>query len=349
MRFPTTSSPFIHSGHSVDRVMLQVLLALIPGTLAMLWYFGWGVLYNVLLCTGVAVAAEALALHLRRRPIRSTLADLSVVVTAWLLALALPPLAPWWLPAAGALFAVIVAKHLFGGLGQNPFNPAMACYVFLIISFPTQMTHWIAPSVLAQVTLGPLESLRHILTGQLPPGLSWDALASATPLDTMRTQLLLNHTVEEIRASPLWGDFGGRGWEWIGNWYLLGGLWLVWRRIADWRIPAGFLGALIGISTVFYLADPGTHPFPAFHVFSGGALLGAFFIATDPVSAASTPKGRLIYGAGIGALTFVIRAWGGYPDGVAFAVLLMNMAAPAIDYFTRPRAYGHRDMEGPAP
>jgi electron transport complex protein RnfD len=342
MRFPTASSPFIHGGAAVDRVMLHVLAALVPGTLAMFWYFGWGVLYNILICTAVSVAAEAAVLALRRRPARPVLGDLSVLVTAWLLGLALPPLAPWWLPTAGSLFAVVVAKHLFGGLGYNPFNPAMAGYVLLIVSFPTEMTHWIAPSVLAEVRLGPIEALRHVFTGALPEGIGWDALASATPLDTMRTQLLMNRTIDEIRASPLWGDFGGRGWEWIGNWYLLGGLWLVWRRVADWRIPAGFLGALILISTVFYLADPDTHPFPAFHVFSGGAILGAFFIATDPVTAASTPRGRWIYGAGAGVLTFVIRAWGGYPDGVAFSVLLMNMAAPTIDYFTRPRAYGHR-------
>lgn len=149
-------------------------------------------------------------------------------------------------------------------------------------------------------------------------------------------------TIEEIRASPLWGDFGGKGWEWVANWYFVGGMWLLYKRIITWRIPVTMLGSLLITAGLAYIADPGSHPFPAFHVFSGGAMLGAFFIATDPVTASATPVGKLIYGAGIGVLTFVIREWGDYPDGVAFAVLLMNMAVPTIDRYTKPRAFGQR-------
>jgi len=147
--------------------------------------------------------------------------------------------------------------------------------------------------------------------------------------------------IEEIRQSPLWGDFGGRGWEWVGNWFLLGGLYLLWKRIITWHIPVAFIAGLLVIAGMFWALDPQTHPFPAFHLFSGGAILGAFFIATDPVTACTTKKGQLIFGAAIGALVFVIRTWGGYPDAVAFAVLLMNIAAPTIDYYTQPRVYGH--------
>ncbi len=164
----------------------------------------------------------------------------------------------------------------------------------------------------------------------------------ATPLDAMRTGLELNQMIEEIRQSPLWGDFGGRGWEWAGNWFALGGIYLLVRRVISWHIPVAFLGSLLFCATLLYLVDPQSHPFPAFHLFSGGAILGAFFIATDPVSACTTAKGRLIYGAAIGALVFVIRTWGGYPDAVAFAVLLLNMAAPTIDHYTQPRVFGDR-------
>lgn len=321
--------------------MLQVMYALIPGTLAMIWYFGWGVLINIIIALGTAVTAEALMLTLRNRPLKPFLSDNSALLTGWLLALALPPLAPWWLTVIGVTFAIIVAKHLYGGLGFNLFNPAMIGYVVLIVSFPLEMTQWIAPDMLADVRLSFLQSVYTIFTGDMPAGLHWDAITQATPLDTMRTQLGMNLTIEEIREdNPLWGDFGGRGWEWIGNWYLLGGAWLIYKRVIDWHIPAGLLGGLIAVATFFYIADPDIHPFPAFHVFSGGAMLGAFFIATDPVTACSASLGRLLYGAGIGILIFIIRTWGGYPDAVAFSVLIMNMTVPMIDYYIKPRVYG---------
>jgi len=322
--------------------MQQVIFGLIPGTLAMAWYFGWGVLFNIAIAVVVALASESAMLWARQRPLQPYIGDFSAVVAAWILALALPPLAPWWLTTIGSAFAIVVVKHLYGGLGYNVFNPAMAGYVVLIVSFPVQMTLWLPPSMLAETHFGLIETAVIIFSGGVPTGMDWDAVTMATPLDTMRTELDQNLMIEEIRASPLWGDFGGRGWEWVGNWFLLGGLWLLYKRVIGWQIPVGVLGGLLAVATLFYLIDADRFPFPAFHVFSGGAILGAFFVATDPVSASTTPRGRVIFGAGIGVLTFIIRAWGGYPDGVAFSVLLMNMAAPAIDYYTRPRAYGHR-------
>jgi electron transport complex protein RnfD len=221
----------------------------------------------------------------------------------------------------------------------------MAGYVLLLVSFPVTMTRWLAPDVISGVSLSLADSLHIIVSGTPPLGQTWDAISAATPLDQMRTELSRNRLIDEIRQSPLWGDFGGRGWEWIGNWFLLGGLFLLWRRVISWRIPASMLGSLLLIAGLFWAIDPTTHPFPAFHLFSGGAILGAFFIATDPVSASTTPRGQLVYGALIGLFVFVIRTWGGYPDAVAFAVLLLNMAAPTIDYYTQPRVLGERRRE----
>jgi electron transport complex protein RnfD len=345
MQFPTITSPHTPRPNSVDRVMLQVILALVPGAVAMTWYFGWGILINMALATATALAAEALVLRVRGQPVAPALSDLSAVVTALLFAVAVPPTLPWWLTVLGIAFAIIVVKQLYGGIGYNPFNPAMAGYVFLLVSYPVQMTSWLPPIMLNEHPLGFLDSLTLIFTGGLPAGLGIDAITAATPLDEMRTKLDLNQMIEEIRSSPLWGDFGGRGWEWVANWYFLGGLWLLYRRVITWHIPVAMLGALILIAGLFHVLDPQSHPFPAFHVFSGGAMLGAFFIATDPVTACTTKRGQLVYGAAIGLLVYVIRTWGGYPDAVAFSVLLMNMAAPTIDYYTQPRVFGQQKAQ----
>ncbi|HWP94119.1 MAG TPA: electron transport complex subunit RsxD [Gammaproteobacteria bacterium] len=343
MEFPTGPAPHVMPPTSVSLVMRRVLYALVPGTVAYVWFFGWGVVFNMVIATAVALACELVMLAARDRPIRPFLTDMSAVVTAVLLGFSLPPLAPWWVTALGSAFAIVFAKHLYGGLGYNVFNPAMAGYAFLLVCFPVEMTTWPRPDLLIEdhYKYGAIESLTIILTGAPPAGLPLDAITSATPLDTVRTGLSLNRTIAEIRSNPLFGDFGGRGWEWIGNWLALGGIWLLYKKVIRWHIPVAMLGSLAACATVFYLIDPGSHGSPGFHIFSGAAILGAFFIATDPVTAATSDKGRLIYGAGIGILTFVIRTWGGYPDGVAFAVLLMNGAAPLIDHFTKPRAYGH--------
>lgn len=335
------SSPYTNRPNRIDRLMLEVILALIPGTMAMIWYFGWGVLINLVLAGLFAVLTEAASLKLRRRLALPAIRDLSALVTALLFALAVPPTLPWWLTLFGMVFAIGVAKQLYGGLGYNPFNPAMASYVLLLVSYPLSMTSWLPPYMLAEHPLGFADSVRLIFTGMPPPGLTWDAITMATPLDQMRTQLDQNLMIDEIRASPLWGNFGGRGWEWVGNWFLLGGIFLIWRRAIGWRIPVSMLLGLLITAGFFWALDPQTHPFPAFHMFSGGAILGAFFVATDPVSACTTPKGQLIFGATIGILIFVIRTWGGYPDTVAFSVLLLNIAAPTIDHYTRPKVFGH--------
>lgn len=319
--------------------MLQVLIALIPGVVALVWQFGPGILINALIALITAVIAESLVLALRKRPIAPFLFDCSAALTAVLLAVSLPPLAPWWLTVFGTLFAIVIAKHLYGGIGYNPFNPAMVGYAVLLISFPRYMTSWLPPLDLVSVTPSFTDMLALIF--QQETVRDFDGLAQATPLDTVRTQLGLARGVDEIQSADIFGVLAGKGWQWVNFWYLVGGLWMLHRGVIAWQIPTGFLGGLFLSAMLFFLIDPAYYPTPLFHLFSGATMIGAFFIATDPVSAATTPRGRLIYGAAIGILIYVIRSFGGYPDGVAFAVLLLNLAAPTIDYYTRPRVYGH--------
>lgn len=342
MQLHTPSSPHIHSGSHVGALMRQVLLALLPAIGVYIWCFGWGVLINIVLATLVAVSCEALMLKLRERPIMPFLNDYSAVLTAWLLAIALPPYAPWWLTVIGVAFAMIFAKHIYGGLGYNPFNPAMVGYVLLLISFPKEMTSWGAPLTLIDQAPSFGEALQLILHGH-PSASAADAITMATPLDHLKTELKLDHTVAGIMSSSaIYDSIGGTGWQWVNLAIFAGGLWMMYRKIIGWQIPVGILGTLAVISGLFYLIDPQHYASPLFHLLTGATMLGAFFIATDPVSASTTPRGRLYYGIGIGVLIYVIRAWGGYPDGVAFAVLLMNIAAPTLDQHTQPKVFGSR-------
>lgn len=336
-----SAPPYITGNTSVSMIMLKVLLALVPGIIAYVWLFGSGILIMLALASVTALTSEALMLKLRRRPVWPFLSDNSALVTAWLLALALPPLAPWWLVVVGTLFAIVVAKQLYGGLGYNPFNPAMIGYAVLLISFPVIMTQWPAPLELAQAKLPFSDQLAYIFGRVLPAGVQLDAISTATPLDYLKTQLKLEHAMADIRHAPVFGVLGAKGSEIVAGAYLLGGLYLVQQRIITWHIPAAFLGGLAAISGIFYVVDPQHYASPAFHLFGGAAMLCAFFIATDPVSGPTTPRGKLIFAASIGVLTWVIRAYGGYPDGVAFAVLLMNLCVPLIDAYTQPRVFGH--------
>ena len=336
MEFKTYSSPHLPVSGSVTAMMQRVLIALLPGIACVIWLFGWGIVINILLASLTALLAEAAMLALRKRPV-TTLRDGSALLTGVLLALALPPLAPWWIPVIGSLFAIVIAKQLYGGLGYNPFNPAMAGYVVLLISFPLELTLWSAPGMQP----GFADTLVYVFSGNLPAEQTLDSLTMATPMDSIKTRLGLSETLSEMRGSPVFGSFAGAGWEWINLWFLVGGLWLLQMRVIQWQIPVGMLTGLAFIAFVFYAVNPDIYSTPLFQLFSGAAMLGAFFIATDPVSACTTPRGRLYYGLGIGLLTYIIRTWGGYPDGVAFAVLLMNMAAPTIDHYTRPRVFGH--------
>ncbi|MEE9493250.1 MAG: electron transport complex subunit RsxD [Gammaproteobacteria bacterium] len=341
MEFSRYSSPHLPTANHLSTMMRDVMLALIPGIVAMFWYFGWGVIINLLLTCSTALLAEAAILMLRKRAVVSTLYDGTALITGLLLGLALPVMAPWWIPVIGTLFAIVVAKQLYGGLGYNPFNPAMVGFVVLIISFPLQMTQWTAPRGVGIELLSLSESLGIIFANVLPAGHTIDSITMATPLDNVKTRFGVFDTWSEITAGSLFGSLAGKGWEMINVCYLFGGIWLLYRKVIRWQIPVAMLGALFIMSNPFFAADSDSFASPIFHLFSGATMLGAFFIATDPVSACTTKKGQLYFGAGIGILIYIIRTWGGYPDGVAFAVLLMNMAAPTIDYYTQPRVFGH--------
>jgi electron transport complex protein RnfD len=241
----------------------------------------------------------------------------------------------------GTFFAIVIAKQLYGGLGYNPFNPAMVGYAVLLISFPLIMTKWPAPLILAQTPLSFMDQLHFIFTSTLPESIQVDAITSATPLDYLKTQLMLKHEVSSITQSPIFGTFGAKGGEIVTGAYLLGGLYLVQQRIISWHLPTAFLVALSLMSFVFYTFNPAHYADPLFHLMSGASMLCAFFIITDPVSGPTTPRGKLYFAAGVGVLTYLIRVYGGYPDGVAFAVLIMNMCVPLIDAHTQPRVFGH--------
>ena len=332
---PISTSPYVLQEASVQRVMLQVLLALLPGIAAQVWFFGPALLVQLCIATVTALIAEGLMLKVRNRPVTPFLSDLSVVVTAWLIALTFPSIAPWWLTVVGTLFAVVIAKQLYGGLGQNPFNPAMIAFAVCIVSFPALMSQWPA----AGQDFGQ-QVARIFDTGPVIDGLS-----AATPLDTVKTGLKLagehgsiQHIVAEHQTT--FGLMAGQGLEWVALAYLLGGLWLIRQNIISWHIPTAFLTSVGVLAGGLWLWMPDVYASPLFHWFGGGTMLGAFFIATDPVSGATTPKGKLIFAAGAGALVYIIRVFGGYPDGVAFAILLMNIAAPLIDHLTQPAIFG---------
>ncbi len=320
--------------------MLKVLLALLPALALYVWYFGAAILVSITLASVTALATEAAMLKLRNRPVKPFLTDNSALVTAWLLALSIPSLAPWWLVVVGTAFAISVGKHLYGGLGNNPFSPAMIGYAALIISFPAHMTHWLAPHGLGQVELDFIGQLSFIFSGSLPGGVTLDAITTATPLDTLKTQLHLDRQVKEILDMPIYGHLAGKGSEMVALGYLAGGIYLLFNRIISWHVPVAFLGTLFVTAGLFHLIDPELYVAPAFHWLSGAAMIGAFFILTDPVTGPTTNKGKLIFAMGAGFLTYVIRTFGGFPDGMAFATLLMNICVPLIDAYTQPKVFG---------
>lgn len=336
------NSPYLLKATSVQAIMLRVLLALLPGSVAYVWFFGAAILLQITLASLTALAAEAVVLKLRKKPLRLFLTDGSALVTAWLIALSFPPLAPWWLIVLATAIAIVVAKHLYGGLGQNPFNPAMVAFALMIIAYPQHMSQW--PSLHAVVQMD--FAAQWAMIFNLSPTQTLDALTMATPLDALRTAL--HNTESKTTIASVWanypgaGSLAGRGWEWIAAGYLAGGLWLMQQRIITWHLPIAFIATLGLVAGVAHLINPAEFASPLFHLFSGGAMLAAFFIITDPVSAATTPYGKLIFATGVAFITWIIRCFGAYPDGIAFAVLLMNLCVPLIDMATQPRVFGHK-------
>ncbi|UVL39335.1 RnfABCDGE type electron transport complex subunit D [Pseudomonas sp. B21-040] len=322
-------SPLEPVDERLQQAMKLVLLATVPGMLTLFWLYGWGVLINLILTAVTALAVEGAVMRLRQRPFMPTLSDGSALVSATLLAAALPPYCPWWLTVCASAFALL-GKQLYGGVGKNPFNPAMLGFALVLVTFPQQMTHW--PSSHGMDLLGGLQHIFGFSLGQTP-----DAWVQATALDSLRINKSL--TMDELFAgNPAFGHFGGRGVEWVNLAFLAGGAFLLQRRVFGWHAPVGMLASLFVISLLCWNGSGSdSHGSPLFHLLTGATLLGAFFIVTEPVSGAKSPGARLLFGIGVGLLTYLIRTWGGYPDGVAFAVLLMNLCVPALERFVASR------------
>jgi Na+-translocating ferredoxin:NAD+ oxidoreductase subunit D len=341
-------SPHTHAPLSIGRIMFTVWLAMLPASLYGVWLYGWPALNLLLITTAAALAFEAFGLWLANKPILPTLQDGSALVTAWLLAMTLPPWAPWWIAVVGAFFAVVVGKQVFGGIGQNLFNPAMLGRVALLIAFPLEMTTWVTPQPLFSATApGFLDSLA-ITFGSAG---NIDALSGASLLGHIKTEVgrqiplaeALNgvYSLQQAALGEMRGSLG----ETSALLILAGGVLLMLRKIISWQIPFAMLATVAALATLMHFIDPARYADAGIHLFSGGLMLGAFFITTDPVGSPTTPRGQIVYAVGCGALIYVIRTWAGFPEGVAFAVLLMNSATPLIDHYLRPRIYG-RERSG---
>jgi electron transport complex protein RnfD len=328
------SSPHTHNGSSVAKTMSRVCLALLPGMIMYIWFFGWGIVIQCLLAISFAVAFEYLLLKIRHRTIDLFMKDGSAIVTGLLFALTISPFTPWWISFIGIAFAIILAKHLYGGLGCNPFNPAMAGYVFVLLCFPAQLNLWPA-----SLSIPP--NISEYAMTIFPVGqLDIDVVSGATALNHMKSELGSMTMVSEIKLDPIFGQFAGAGWEWVSAGFMLGGVILLFMGVIGWQLPVSMLAGLLLPCMIFNFMDGDLYTSPLFHLFGGGTMLCAFFIATDPVTASATPFGRLLYGFLIGILVYVIRTWGAYPDGIAFAILVANACAPLIDYYTRPAVIG---------
>ena len=314
----------MNQGESVRGIMLSVIIALAPAMAAALWFFGWDAARLTLVCVATCVAAEAAVRKLMGRDV--AVGDLSAVLTGVLLAFNLPPSLPSWMAALGSAFAIVLAKQVFGGLGYNPFNPALIGRVMLLISFPVSMTTWSAwhmpapaDGVDAMTTATPLGAWKMAVGSGAPAPFQFDAQTAIQFLEGAR-----NGCIGEVSAIAL----------------VLGGLFLLFRRIIPWQIPVFYLGTVAVFAGVLWRVDPAHNMPPLFHLLSGGLLLGAFFMATDMVTTPVMPLGRAVFGIGCGMMTMLIRIWGGYPEGVSFAILVMNAFTPLINRATKPRVFG---------
>lgn len=353
MKITPLSGPHTHTHMTVPNIMATVMLALLPATAFSLYLFGWPAINLFVITISSALLFEATCLALADRAIKPALFDGSALLTAWLLALSLPPWAPWWIGVMGSACAIILGKQVFGGLGQNLFNPAMLARVILLISFPLQMTIWVSPTPLDSSSAPSFsQGLAITFSGQHE---QLDSVTTASLLGHLRTELTQNKTVHDVIgdqhnwSDAIIGTVAGSLGEASALLLMLGGLFLIWRRIITWHLPLFFLGSLALIAMTFNLYDPARYASPQFHLLHGGVVLAAFFILTDPVTSPSTAKGQFIFAVASAILVYAIRTWGSYPEAVAFVVLLMNACTPLIDYYLRPRIYGRNRSGEPLP
>lgn len=318
-------SPHVHSGDSVEKNMYGVLIALVPALLASLYFFGLGAFIITLTAVGSCVIFEFLIQKYLLK-VEPSVKDGSAVLTGLLLAFNVPSNLPVWMMIIGAAVAIGIAKMTFGGLGSNPFNPALVGRVFMLISFPVQMTSWPLPSVL------PL-TYTDAVTGATPLGVIKEGLAKGDSLTSLMESL-------PSFTDMLVGNIGGSLGEISSVALIIGGVYLLWKRIITWHIPVSMLGAIAIFAAILHSSNPEAFAGPLFHIFTGGALLGAFFMATDYVTSPMSKNGMLIYGAMIGVLTVLIRVFGAYPEGVSFAILIMNAFTPLINKYVQPKLFG---------
>ncbi len=340
------SSPHTHGTNLTAKFMLWVIVAMLPALIVQIAFFGTGVVIQLAIALSMAIVIEIVVAKLRHKSTTFYLADLAGVVTATILAMAIPPYAPYWVVMIGMIVALLLAKHCYGGLGQNLFNPAMVAYAFLLISFPVQMTSWLPSFELLAEPPTFKDAWLLIFKGVTSDGFTSrqllsgiDGIAQATPLDSAKTSIA-KLGFDGVIQSPIFSGIFARGWLQLNLAFLAGGLFLLYKRIIHWQIPVAMLVVFSVLSALTDLVTMHTHLNVLSQLFSGAMMFGAFFIATDPVSASITPKGKLIFGGLIGLLAYLIRYYGSYPDAIAFAVLLANLCVPLIDHYTQPRLYG---------
>lgn len=324
-----SGSPHVHNSLSVEKVMWNVVIAMVPAMIASFFFFG----LDAVIITAVAIASCLAFEYLINRFMMkepSTIGDGSAVITGLLLAFNVPADLPIWMMIVGAFVAIGIGKMTFGGLGKNPFNPALVGRVFMLISFPVQMTHW--------------PSYKTFFGEQIA-----DTFTGATPLGVLKEGLKKGETVESLMASGdipgtydlMVGQMGGSLGEVSAILLALGGIYMLFRKVITWHIPVSFLATVIVFAGIFWIIDPQHYVNPIFHVITGGVMLGVFFMATDMVTSPMTVKGQLIFGVGVGLVTMIIRLWGAYPEGVSFAILFMNAFVPHLNRLT-PKRFGDK-------
>ena len=319
-RFVVSPSPHLRSKDTTSSIMMWVVIALIPGVAVSCYYFGLEAVRTMAISIVSCLVFEFACFKVLKPP--GSLKDMSALVTGILMGMTLPPTSPWWLIVSGGFIAMVVAKHLFGGLGTNVFNPALTARIFMVIAWPVHMTTWLKPGTTGLISADQIQAA----TGATPLALlkegGAEALANIGPVDM------------------LMGNVGGSLGEVSAAALLLGGLILLVKRIITWEIPVFFIGTTALVTGIAWLVDPTTYANPAIHLLTGGLMLGALFMATDMVTSPISFGGRVVFAIGCGLLTGVIRLFGGYPEGVAFSILLMNAATPLIDHYMVPKTFG---------
>ncbi len=319
VKLTISSSPHIFTDKDVKSVMYDVVIALIPALFVGFFYFGFkSVVVTAVACLSVLFFEWAFLKVSGKKNIWETVFDGSAIITGVLLAMNLPASSPWWMVLVGGFVAIIVGKQVFGGLGYNIFNPALVARVFLLISFPVQMTKWTVP-------------VKSFMA---------DGVTAATPLGMLKTEGLSAVLSHFTYADYIKGNIGGSFGEVSAIALLIGGCYLLIRKVISWEIPVSLLLTLSVFTGIFWYINPDKYASPLFHITTGGAVLGAFFMATDMVTSPITRKGMIIFGCAIGLITGVIRLFGGYPEGISFAILIMNAFVPLIDKATKQKKFG---------